>query len=117
MTDYDKLIAELRRWTADHDDHVRAAVQLLIDHDYWLRTSRFVRAAVVKAEDGRYIIWRKAREAFDAGEFDRSSTTELAVLDLAIALGENRYKLDHMGTANSASIAAAVQVAAGVRPR
>lgn len=110
-TDLERLTSELRRWVANHDDHVRAAVRLLIDHDYWLRNGHFVRAAIVKAEDGRYIIWRQAREAYDAGRFDRSSTAELAVLDLAIALGEDRYKLSCMGSHNRRLIADAVTAA------
>lgn len=113
MTTLDQLTSELRRWVADRDDHVRAAVELLINHDYWLRNARFTRAAVANAQDGRYIVWRQAREAYDAGEFDRSSTTELAALDLAIALGENRFKLTSMGAHNRRLIADAVSAAVG----
>lgn len=109
------LITGLRKWTTNHDDHVRAAVELLIAHDYWLRNSRFTRAAVTQAQDGPYIAWSRARVAFDSGEFNRSSTSELAVLDLAITLGENRFKLSHMGTHNSMLIADAVATAVGAR--
>lgn len=110
----DALTADLRQWIANHDPHVQAAVNLLIEHDYWLRTGRFVKAAVVKASDGHYIAWSKAREAYDAGEFDRSSTSELAVLDLAIALGENRFKLTSMGRVNGRSMAQAFASALGL---
>ncbi len=42
-----------------------------------------------------------------------ASTTEMAVLDLAVALGENRYKFSIMGPANSRMIAQAVARALG----
>jgi hypothetical protein len=113
LTELDRLTEGLRKWVANHDDHIRAAVNLLIEHDNWLRKGHFTRAAVVQTEDGPYIMWSKAREAYDAGTFDRSSTTELAVLDLAIALGENRYKLTSMGSHNRMIIASAVATAVG----
>ncbi len=65
--------------------------------------------------DELWIDWRAAREAFDSGEFDRCSSTERAVLDLAIALGTDRYRLNAMGPANSQLIAHAV--AAAVAPQ
>ena len=39
----------------------------------------------------------------------------MAILDLAVALGENRYRLSIMGTANARMIAAAVARATGVQ--
>ncbi len=111
-----QMVDGLRRWTRTHDAHVRAAVELLIGHDVWLRRTEF-RAACVHADgDGEvWIDWRAAREAFDSGEFDRCSSTERAVLDLAIALGTDRYRLNAMGPANSQLIAHAV--AAAVAPQ
>ena len=63
--------------------------------------------------DGReaYINWRKAREFVDSGAV--ASTSEMAVLDLAVALGEDRYKFSIMGSANSRMIAQAVARAPG----
>jgi hypothetical protein len=46
MSDYDDLVAGLRAWTKDHDAHVRAAVDLLIWKESWLRRASFVRACV-----------------------------------------------------------------------
>ena len=40
----------------------------------------------------------------------------MAILDLAVALGENRYRLSVMGAANARSIATAVARATGVTP-
>ncbi len=105
----------LRAWAAGMGSHVHAAVELLIGHDTWLRRRDFLTAAVsVRQPAVAWINWRDAREAFDAGRFDQSSTTERALLDLAIALGENRYRLTAMGNANAAAIATAVALAAGL---
>ena len=62
MSDFDTLARLLRRWTHDHDPHVRAAVELLIEHETWIRRLDFQRACVER--DGReaWINWRKARE-------------------------------------------------------
>ncbi len=108
-----RLVAGLRAWTRTHDAHVRAAVELLIGHNTWLRRIEF-RAFLHADSTGEvWINWCAARDAFDAGAFDRSSSTELAVLDLALALATNHYRLSSMGPANAALIATAVTAAVG----
>ena len=112
------LVRGLRAWTRTRDRHVRAAVELLITHDVWLRRPEF-RAACLHhdrtgAGDEVWVDWAAAREAFAAGEFTRASTTERAVLDLAIALGTDRYRLRVMGPAASRLVAQAVTAAAGL---
>ena len=110
------ITRRLRRWAAGQDAHVIAAVELLAAHGLWLRRPDFHRAAV-RATGGpahAWIVWRAAREAFDTDQLGPASTTELAVLDLAIALGEDRYRLTAMGTGNAAAIASAVARAAGL---
>jgi hypothetical protein len=108
------LAAALATWTRHHDPNVRAAVGLLLEHDFWLRRPDFTRACVHR--DGReaWIDWTAARAFADAGTV--ASTSEMAVLDLAVALGENRYRLSIMGAANSRAIAAAVARAVGEIP-
>ncbi len=108
------LAAALRAWTRHHDPHVRAAVGLLIEHDFWLRRPDFTRACVHHDRGQAWIDWQAARAFIDAGP--GASTSQLAVLDLAVALGENRYHLSIMGAANSRSIATAVARAVGVTP-
>ena len=108
------LIAGLRAWTRDHDPHVRAAVELLIEHDVWLRRADFTRACIRLPRPGGLVNWEAARAFADAGTV--ASTSEMAILDLAVALGENRYRLSIMGAANARSIATAVARAAGVTP-
>jgi hypothetical protein len=89
MSDFDTLVRLLRRWTHNHDPHVRAAVELLIEHETWIRRADFPRAAIEGNAREAGINWRKAREFVDSGS--AASTSEMAVLDLAVALGENRY--------------------------
>lgn len=113
MADFDTLAAGLRRWTRDNDPHVRAAVELLIWHETWIRRADFANAAVYwdgsrgtgKTRGVAWIKWSDAREFADSGP--RASTSEIAVLDLAVAIGENRYKLSQMGHAHARAIVTA----------
>lgn len=112
----DRLEQELRAWTHDHDPHVRAAVELLIEHGTWLHRPEFVNACI-RGQDGEaWIVWRTAREFVDAGNL-KASATEVAVLDFAVALGEDRYKLDRMGDFNATAIVRAVATALAVEVR
>jgi hypothetical protein len=110
----DVMITELRAWTRHHDAHIRAAVELLIDHGTWPRRPDFTRACVHRDRRQAWIDWAAARAFADAGAV--ASTSEIAILDLAVALGENRYRLSIMGSANSRLIATAVTRAGGVTP-
>jgi hypothetical protein len=107
-------VQALRAWTRHHDPHVRAAVGLLIEHAFWLRRPDFTLACVHYDRRQPCIDWQAARAFADAGP--GASTSELAILDLAVALGENRYRLSVMGAANSRAIAAAVARAVGEAP-
>ena len=111
MSDLDTTVRALRRWIAYHDPHVSAAVELLIEHDTWIRRADFRRACIEKNSREAWINWRKAREFVDSGSV--ASTSEMAVLDLAVALGENRFKFSVMGPANSRMITQAVTRALG----
>lgn len=117
MSDFERLVTELRRWTRNHDNHVRAAVELLIGHGYWLHNRDFVSASIVSAPDGSYIHWRATREAYDADEFAQSSTSERAVLDFAIALATDRFRFSVMGAVGRSLVSAAVATAVGRGPR
>ena len=111
MSDFDNTVRLLRRWTHHHDPHVRAAIELLIEHETWIRRADFQRACIEKDAREAWINWRKAREFADAGP--TASTSEMAVLDLAVAIGENRFKFSIMGPAHSRMIALAVARALG----
>jgi hypothetical protein len=110
--DFDTLVPRLRRWTKDHDTHVRAAVELPIWHEHWLRRADFTRECVHQDSRQAWIDWRDAREFVECGA--RASTSEMAILDLAVALGENRYRLSIMGDAHAKAIVKAFATALAV---
>jgi hypothetical protein len=110
VPDFESTVAGLRRWTAHHDLHVRAAVDLLIWHETWIRRPDFTRACVRKNRDGTtYIDWDAAREFADAPA--TASTSEMAVLDLAVCLAADRFRLSRMGSAHSKAIVRAFAAA------
>jgi hypothetical protein len=112
---FGQLTVGLRGWTRDHDPHVRAAVELLIWHEHWLRRPDFTRAAVGRGSDGTvYIDWAEAARFVGTAAATRASTSERAILDLAIALGTDIYRFAIMGTAHCAAIAQAVTSAVGI---
>src|SRR5690242_11687182 len=108
------LAAGLRVWTRGHERHVWAAVELLVAHGVWLDRPDFRARCVRRAATAEYgldwfwIDWRAARAVFDADGFTPASSTELAVLDLAIALAEDRYRLSRMDLTDGRLISAAV---------
>lgn len=63
------------------------------------------------AQDSALIQWRKVREFLDSGP--RASTSELAILDLACALGEDRYRFTEMGRAHRDMVHTAITSALG----
>ena len=109
------VAAGLRLWVDGHNPTVRAAVELLIRHGVWLRRVDLHAAALYRDPDGSYWIdWTALRREFDAGHLDHSTVKDLAVLDLALALATDRYRLSAMGTGNARLIADAVTAALGL---
>jgi len=108
------VVAGLHAWIDGHDPHVQAAVWLLLAHEVWPRRADFLRACVHRSPDGEWWIdFRAARTAFDNGVFDTASSTELAVLDLSIELGTDRFRFRAMGPGNARAVATAVAHAVG----
>jgi hypothetical protein len=114
------LVPGLRVWTRGHERHVWAAVELLIAHRVWLDRPDFRDRCIRRAASAEYgldwwwIDWRAARTALDADRFAPASVIELAVLDLAIALGADRYRLRAMSPLHRRLLADLVTRAAGV---
>lgn len=108
------VVAGLHRCIDGHNPHVQAAVWLLLAHEVWPRRGEFLRACVHRAPDGGWWIdFTAARTAFENGAFTEASSTERAVLDLAIALGTDRFAFRAMGPGNARAIATAVAHAVG----
>jgi hypothetical protein len=108
------LAAGLAEGALSHDMHVQAAVWLLLTHDVWPRRDEFA-AVCRRSPDAQesWIDWTAARAALDAGGFARSSSTERAVLDLAIDLGCDRYRFSAMGAPTAGMVLHAVGHALG----
>jgi len=101
MSESTTLPAELLDWASEQQPHRRAAVGLLVEHEHWLHRRDFIDSeAVYQDPDGAYLRFTRARELFDQGAFDACSSSERAVLDLAIALGEDRYRIAGLGPAH-----------------
>lgn len=84
---------------------VRAATELLLWHDGWIRRGDFHRLAVRSNDDGEvWIAWRHARDAFDADQFGPASTSEMTVLEIAIDLATGRYRFSNLGNAHAAAV-------------
>lgn len=111
MSDFDTTVHALRRWAAQMDQSDRAAVDLLTWHETWLRRADFTAAAVVDRGVHVAIDWAAARAFCDSGP--GASTSEMAVLDLAVAIGEDRFRFRIMGAAHSKAIVRAVAQALG----
>lgn len=108
-----ELTTRLRATTQDR--YRQAALELLIEHDFWLRRRDFVAATIgANAHGDVWIDWRLARTEFSQDEFEPCSSTQRAVLDFAIALGEDRYLFNRMGFGNSAALIRATCAALGV---
>jgi hypothetical protein len=111
----ENLAADLRGWARGKGvNHVIAAVELLIWHEHWLRRRTFLEACVTHRAAGLVAIinWADAREFADS--WPRGSTSELAVLDLAVHLGEDHFRLSGMGHAHRRSVANAFIAACGL---
>jgi hypothetical protein len=99
VTDFDKTVTALRRWTKDHDPHVRAAVELIIWHGYWLRREDFTGECVHRSATFAVIDWDKA-----GGHPWYASSSEVAILGLAVAVGSDRYRLSRMNDEQAGAI-------------
>jgi len=113
-TDVDELTEALRSSAKTHDQHVQAAVELLLSDGYWLTHRAFVNAAVKIVEDGAYIRWADTKAARIRGEFSFASSTMLGVLDLALMIGADDFSFSRMGSRLAEDCAYAVSAALGL---
>jgi hypothetical protein len=107
----ENLADDLRVWASTEADPVRAAVELLI-LEGWHRRRDFTRACVHDDAGVPWIRWHEARGFHSSNP--RASSTELAILDLAVTLAEDRFRLSSMGHVHREWIADAVRTAVGL---
>lgn len=114
MRDFDATVAGLRKWTESHDPHVRAAVELLIDDGRWLRRRDFTSECVRREPSGEvWISWLHARD-FIAANRAEASRTEMAFLELAVALARDTYRFNHMDDDQARQVVTAFAAALGM---
>lgn len=109
--DFEETAAGLRAW-AEGDWIATAAVELLIGHETWVRRRDFLAACTDSGEGMTRIRWDDVRE-FAGSPQVPASTTEIAVLRLAVAIGSDDYRLASMGRANKDLITQAFATALG----
>ncbi|MEC3977873.1 hypothetical protein [Amycolatopsis sp. H20-H5] len=103
----------LTEWAASLDDGNRAAVRLLIEHDFWLHRKDFLEPCVHVDRHGMaWVSWPTAGELLERAEFDVPDSA-LALLDFAICLAEDAFRLSRLEPANRALVVGAVIVAVG----
>jgi hypothetical protein len=112
---FEDRVKGLRGWPNYDGPHDRAAVELLIWHESWLRRADFTEACVVQLAAGLVarVDWFKA-ERF-AATVRIASSSERAILDLAVWLadrGDNwlKFRGDAHARAVVTAIAAAMDV-------
>lgn len=105
------LAADLRIWASTENNRVRAAVSLLIKEG-WHRRADFTRACVRDDAGQPWIRWDLAR-AFHASN-PVGSSAELAILDMAVLLTEDRFRLGGMGAEHLRWVADAWAIACGL---
>src|SRR5579859_3703287 len=113
MADFEATAAGLRAW-ASGDRIASAAVDLLIRHETWLRRGDLIGAGGLEDVGGG--MWRPRWDvalAF-ADSAPLCSSSELAILKLAIAIGSNEYRLSGLGQNTVRAAAEAFAAACGL---
>ncbi|HWG00827.1 MAG TPA: hypothetical protein VG164_03120 [Trebonia sp.] len=105
----EELTTGLRKWTQGHDLHVRAAVELLISHGYWLHRDDFAAACTETFRGETSIDWTHAREF--AEEAPGCSTLQRRLLLLAAAIGGDDFGLSKTSDQDAKAIIRAVTTA------
>lgn len=112
MTDSGNLADGLRRWAASNDDSVRAAVELLIEHDHWLWDEGFTARCIRNDRGTPYVDFAEVRRYHHDG---CPCSESQAVMLLVIAdIGTCRWRIPVMDGRNRRRIVQAVARATGV---
>ena len=120
---FEDLADGLRGWVRSRTAHERAAAELLIWYESWLRRPDFKDECITQLAPGLVarIDWYEAREFVGRGYARRgerplpASSSQRAVLDLAVALGEDQFGLSGLGHAHKRAAAQAFAAAVGLR--
>jgi hypothetical protein len=114
VSDHDALVAGLRKWAHGNDPHRKAAVELLIADGYWLSQEDFCQAAVAVPTDGAGTAWIAWDRAGAFGKQAGASSSQKALLALAVSIGGDRYRLSRMDDRQAELIVRALATASGM---
>jgi hypothetical protein len=106
---YEDLVAGLRART-DLPELAAAAVGLLVWHESWLRRPDFRRACAITSPAG--IHWDAAREFYDSNPHG-ASTSQMIVLEVALAIVEDQHNFRHLGVVHRYRVAEVFAAALG----
>lgn len=112
MADFEEHAAGLRATLPRLDAPERAATELILWHEYWLRRRDFTRECVRASGRLTVIAWAKTG-GFLAGN-PRCSSAELTVLQLANFIAVDPFKLWNFGNAHRQAAVDAFAAALGV---
>lgn len=108
---YEQAVTGLTAIATDLAPGQAAAVRLLLWHDSWLRRADF-RRACLSGSPPVLFHWRDAAN-FLAAPPRGASSSQVAVLEVAIALAEDRFHLTGLGHAHRRAVAEAFAAALG----
>lgn len=109
---FEDRVKGLRGWPRYDGPHDRAAVELLIWKESWLRRADFVEACVVQLSAGLVarIDWFKAEQF--AATVRIASSSERAILELAVTLADrDAHWLKFRGDAHARAVVTAIAAA------
>jgi hypothetical protein len=113
MPDFEELAVGLRRGASGRDDRERAAVELLIWHETFMRRRDFFEAAIGIRGDAYYVSWDRARRF--AEHAAGVSSSQRTVLELAVWIASDPLGLSRLGYMHTYKAAEALAAALGQR--
>ena len=113
MPDFEELAAGLRRGAGAGGDRERAAVELLIWHETFMRRRDFFEAAIGIQGDAYRISWARARRF--AEHATGVSTSQRTVLELAAWIATDPLGLSRLGYMHTYRAAEALAASLGLR--
>ena len=108
---YEQAVTGLTNAFTEMGPRAAAAVRLLLWHNSWLRREDF-RRACLSASPAVLLDWRAAAQFLATAPVGASSS-QVAVLEVAIALAEDKFHLTGLGYAHQRAVAEAFAAALG----
>lgn len=107
----DEDIEKIREWARHMGPGARAAVQLLEEHDHWLKHEQFATRCVKRHGERAFIDFGEAGRLWREGTY--GSAGQLTMLLIIADLGASRWELGTMDSREIDRVIGAVRTAAG----